>query len=38
MNRDSELPLGNDCPGAIVTSRSYDDLLSRDNKSLRVAP
>ena len=27
-------PRGNDCPGASVTSRSQDDLLSRDN----VAP
>ena len=34
MNRDSELPGGNDCPGASVTSRSQDDLLSRGN----VAP
>ena len=32
--RDSELPRGNDCPGARVTSRSHDDLLSRGN----VAP
>ena len=32
--RDSELPWGNDCPGASVTSRSHDDLLSRGN----VAP
>ena len=34
MNPDSELPRGNDCPGASVTSRSHDDLLSRGN----VAP
>ena len=34
LSRDSELPLGNDCPGARVTSRSHDDLLSRGN----VAP
>ena len=27
--RDSELPRGNDCPGARVTSRSHDGLLSR---------
>ena len=27
--RDSELPRGNECPGASVTSRSHDDLLSR---------
>ena len=26
--RDSELPRGNGCPGASVTSRSHDDLLS----------
>ena len=32
--RDSELPRGNHCPGASVTSRSRDDLLSRGN----VAP
>ena len=25
---------GNDCPGASVTSRSHDDLLSRDNFAL----
>ena len=34
MNPDSELPRGNDCPGASVTSRSHDDLSSRGN----VAP
>ena len=34
MNPDSELPRGNDCPGASFTSRSHDDLLSRGN----VAP
>ena len=34
MNPGSELPRGNDCPGASVTSRSHDDLLSRGN----VAP
>ena len=34
MNRDSELPRGNDCPGASVTPRSHNDLLSRGN----VAP
>ena len=28
---DSELPRGNDCPGARVTSRSHDDSLSRGN-------
>ena len=27
--RDSELPRGNDCPGASVTSRSHDDLFPR---------
>ena len=32
--QDSELPRGNDCPGASVTSRSHDDLLSWGN----VAP
>ena len=32
--RDSELPRGNGCPGASVTSRSNDDLLSWGN----VAP
>ena len=32
--RDSELPRGNDCPGASVTSRSHDGLLSQGN----VAP
>ena len=29
--RHSELPRGNDCPGARVTSRSHDGLLSRGN-------
>ena len=29
--RDSELPRGNGCPGASVTSRSHDDLLPRVN-------
>ena len=27
--QDSELPRGNDCPGASITSRSHDDLLSQ---------
>ena len=29
--RDSELPRGNDCPGASVSSRSHEHLLSRVN-------
>ena len=29
-----ELPRVNDCPGASVTSRSHDDLLSRGNVAL----
>ena len=32
--RDSELPRGNDCPGASLTSRSHDNLLSRGNIAL----
>ena len=28
--------MGNDCPGASVTSRSHDDLLSQGNVALRA--
>ena len=33
MNEDSELPWGNDCPGASITSCSYDDLCSGASSS-----